>query len=342
VSTQPPATFPTVFYSWQSDLPKEVCRNFIEDALKRATKQLCKESEVSMDPRIDRDTKDEPGSPDIVKIIERKIELAKAFVGDVSIVAKNVGGRDKWLPNASVTTETGFAISSLGERRVVLPFNCAFGDPNDLPFDLRNRRVLPYTLAPRAQDESDEEWVERRSEPRKHLVEALVGALRCIFEKGDDPPPPTAFERHALLVRQQEALERRLQPRSLTAEQRAKIVAGLSAFKGQHLKFLSGSNDSEGDRYKREIASALRDAGWLFDRSGLETVSLSMNATGVGIVVNRADIVTVTSTRAAAERLATVLRDVGVIPKAEVEAPSKGTPPPSGTILLVVGHRPTA
>lgn len=36
----------TVFYSWQSDTPARVNRNFIEDALKRALKKIAAEAEV--------------------------------------------------------------------------------------------------------------------------------------------------------------------------------------------------------------------------------------------------------------------------------------------------------
>ena len=71
----------TIFYSWQSDLPAEVCRSLIEVALKRAAKRLCRECTLTSDPRVDRDTKGEPGSPDIAKTIETKIAAAQAFVG---------------------------------------------------------------------------------------------------------------------------------------------------------------------------------------------------------------------------------------------------------------------
>src|SRR5438309_1109416 len=62
-----------VFYSWQSDLDGKTTRSFIEEALKRAIKALQKDDTLDVEPVIDRDTKDVPGSPDIAKTILEKI-----------------------------------------------------------------------------------------------------------------------------------------------------------------------------------------------------------------------------------------------------------------------------
>jgi hypothetical protein len=76
----------SIFYSWQSDLDQKTTRSFIEDALRRAIKALRKDETVDVEPAMDRDTQDVPGSPDIAKTILEKIERAQIFVGDVSIV----------------------------------------------------------------------------------------------------------------------------------------------------------------------------------------------------------------------------------------------------------------
>ena len=69
-----------IFYSWQSDLDGKTTRSFIEDALRRAIKSLRKDDTLDVEPVIDRDTKDVPGSPDIAKTILAKIGRAHIFV----------------------------------------------------------------------------------------------------------------------------------------------------------------------------------------------------------------------------------------------------------------------
>ena len=61
----------SIFYSWQSDLPSKTNRSFIEDAIKKALKSINKDNRIVA--CIDRDTKDELGSPDIRDSIFSKI-----------------------------------------------------------------------------------------------------------------------------------------------------------------------------------------------------------------------------------------------------------------------------
>ena len=65
----------TIFYSWQSDLPNRTNRGLIEKALEQAAKQLRAEHDLDLDPVIDRDTRGEPGAPDIARTILKKINL---------------------------------------------------------------------------------------------------------------------------------------------------------------------------------------------------------------------------------------------------------------------------
>jgi hypothetical protein len=55
----------TVFYSWQSDLPNNVNRNFILDALEKAAREIAADDSIGVTPVIDRDTAGVPGAPDI-------------------------------------------------------------------------------------------------------------------------------------------------------------------------------------------------------------------------------------------------------------------------------------
>ena len=64
------------------------------------------------------------------------------FIADISIINQNIDG--KKTPNPNVLFELGYAVKSLGWERIVCVFNSDFGNISDLPFDLRNRRILTY------------------------------------------------------------------------------------------------------------------------------------------------------------------------------------------------------
>jgi len=140
----------TIFYSWQSDLPNKTNRGFIEDCLGRATKELKATGDLKLDPCIDRDTRNVPGSPDIVATIFDKIDNASIFVCDVSIVQN----QSRPTPNPNVLIELGYAVKALGWDRIICLANEHYGSHNDLPFDLRQRRVRVYDLSPSAPDKS--------------------------------------------------------------------------------------------------------------------------------------------------------------------------------------------
>ena len=124
----------TVFFSWQSNLPNRTNRGLIQSALERAVRDLQSDESIAVEPVVDRDTLGEPGSPDIAATILRKIDEASIFVCDVSIVCRPENGRP--CPNPNVLIELGYTLKSLRSERVVLVFNTAYGDMNELPFDL--------------------------------------------------------------------------------------------------------------------------------------------------------------------------------------------------------------
>jgi hypothetical protein len=155
----------TIFYSWQSDLPNSINRGFIQDCLERAIGELKADEELELDPCLDRDTSGVPGSPDIAATIFEKIRAADIFVGDVTFIDKGDGRR---TPNPNVLIELGYAASCLAWDRIICVFNTAGGSINDLPFDLRQRRVVPYQLTEG----------QGKGEQRK----ALAGKLRAGIE----------------------------------------------------------------------------------------------------------------------------------------------------------------
>ena len=77
---------PTVFYAWQSDLPKRTTRASIHDAAQAAIVRVANSLSLIDSPRIDHDTLDESGAPAITETILRKIKESAVFIADVSLV----------------------------------------------------------------------------------------------------------------------------------------------------------------------------------------------------------------------------------------------------------------
>lgn len=180
----------TVFYSWQSDLPNTCNRSFIQTALENIATNITADESIDIEPVIDRDTQGVAGSPDIASTIFAKITAADIFVADVSIINRSRIGRR--TPNPNVLLELGYALKTLGQERVILVFNEAFGRPQDLPFDLRMRRLVVYNSPRIAEDRSTE-----RNELRQKLDQALRSAVKhipVIHEETESIPAVLAIE----------------------------------------------------------------------------------------------------------------------------------------------------
>ncbi|MBL8821337.1 MAG: hypothetical protein JNJ77_02030 [Planctomycetia bacterium] len=135
----------TVFYSWESDLPAKTTRNLIEGCLNKAIQQLGRDDDVDVDPSLDRDTRGVSGSPVILDAILEKIDNCSAFVADVSII--NSGDSSRPTPNPNVAIELGYAVKACGWDRILPVCNEYFGAIDKLPFDIPDRRVIPFTLS---------------------------------------------------------------------------------------------------------------------------------------------------------------------------------------------------
>jgi len=162
---------PKVFWSWQSDLFPKACRDFIRSALADAVGAVSTDLglEDADRPELDHDTKGEAGMVDIAAVILRKIAASAVFVADLTPVAKAPDG--KALPNPNVLVELGWAFYKPGLDRVIGVLNTASeSDIENLPFDIRHRRVLTYHL----EEEADEKT---RTREYKRLVKSLTGAL---------------------------------------------------------------------------------------------------------------------------------------------------------------------
>ena len=162
----------TVFYSWQSDTPNAANRSLILRALEDAAKDIAGDASINIEPVVDRDTQNVAGSPDIGRTILDKIEKADVVVADVTII--NTGADGRLTPNPNVLVEVGYALAVHTESRLILVENLAFGSPEQLPFDLRQKRVLKYS--------SDADATERASERRK-LQSMLRDAITAVISQ---------------------------------------------------------------------------------------------------------------------------------------------------------------
>ena len=135
-----------VFYSWQSDLPKEGNERLIRAALDAALAELNGDHDLHLNAARDEATRDLPGSPNIAEAIFAKIRQAEVFVCDLSKVAEvtNEAGERRNYCNPNVAIELGYAIRVLGWERIVLVFNTAYGK---LPGDEWNaNKCVPEPL----------------------------------------------------------------------------------------------------------------------------------------------------------------------------------------------------
>jgi hypothetical protein len=81
---------PTIFYSWQSDLPRDTTRDLIREALQEALARLASNTAILQSPRIDSDTLNRPGTPAITETIFHKIRQSAVFVADVTLIGKTL------------------------------------------------------------------------------------------------------------------------------------------------------------------------------------------------------------------------------------------------------------
>lgn len=132
----------TVFFSWASDLPNATNRTLIQNALTDSIKAINKNENVQLEVCLDRDTAGVPGSPPIADTIFDKILNSNLFVCDVSIINPEQVGRK--TPNPNVLIELGFAVRHLSWDDIVCVCNTEYGAVEELPFDLRHRRIVKY------------------------------------------------------------------------------------------------------------------------------------------------------------------------------------------------------
>lgn len=160
-----------IFYSWQSDLNLRNNKNFIEECIKTAINEFNKENKHLVDFTLDKDTSGEPGNPEIINIILNKIDNSRMFICDLSIINSDYHGRK--TPNPNVVFELGYAIRSLGWEKIICIVNQEFGMAEDLPFDIKHRRLLGYNL----------NFKDKKVE-KKRIVDAIKTNLTILRDRG--------------------------------------------------------------------------------------------------------------------------------------------------------------
>lgn len=167
----------TLFYSWENNIPKQ--KNIIEKNIKNALKRLKKEDILDMD--FDRDTKNKSGAVNIADTILKKISNCSIFIADVSFVKNNWFAKN--IVNQNVLFELGYAVKKLGYEKIILIFNAERGKIENLPFDIRQLRILSYS--PKKQ---------------KELENDLYASLKLIYENCDFQNKYDNWEQHDIEV----------------------------------------------------------------------------------------------------------------------------------------------
>lgn len=229
-----------IFYSWQADLPNNTNRGFIQNALETAAKKVA--TDLNVEPVIERDTQNVPGSPDIAKTIFAKITNSDVFVADVTLI--NPTQAERRTPNPNVLLELGYAMHAIGDDRIILVMNTAYGRIEELPFDLKMRRVIPYNINTNAIDKATE-----RHRLAAILTDAISAAIKSIPAR---TPPPTSTDA-AIEAVETEAPNRSLQIRRAMQD----ITTALE--RTQAPLFRNGGTDEQLINAINDTASTVRE-----------------------------------------------------------------------------------
>lgn len=170
----------TIFFSWQSDTPTQIGRNFLRSVLEEACKEVALETDIDeavrSDLSVDSDTQGEAGQPPIAETIFNKIDNAAVIVADMTFTGRRLDERP--TPNANVLIEYGWALKSLGHKRVISVMNEAYGkaSSDSLPFDLAHVRwPTRFTL-------NEKTSQEEKKKVKQQLVSILKTALRASLQ----------------------------------------------------------------------------------------------------------------------------------------------------------------
>lgn len=176
-----------IFFSWQSDLPKDSTTNAIREALTLAVNEI-----ESKNPKlkiiVEEATSNVPGSPDIPATIFEKISLSDIIVSDITTI-NSATDEIKKTANPNVLIELGYALSQLGWGRLVLLFNEVYGSfPSDISFDIDRKRIGKFKIISKSDNNG-----------KGQLKTLLISAINLIILHNPKKP----FEKKALSLKKQ-------------------------------------------------------------------------------------------------------------------------------------------
>ncbi|MCB0518991.1 MAG: nucleotide-binding protein [Lewinellaceae bacterium] len=163
-------TVQRIFYSWQSDSPRETNQSAIRRALNEVQYKLESDAE-NLSIKLDEATRDISGSPNIPQTIFSKIDESDIFVCDLTTINNDATEDKRKTPNPNVLVELGYAVSTLGWERIIILFNKNYGSFNDLPFDIDRHRATSFSI----KDKNDKNGMNQ-------LVSVLTDAINLVFK----------------------------------------------------------------------------------------------------------------------------------------------------------------
>lgn len=193
-----------VFWSWQSDHPSRISKDFVKNAFEAALILKNENLVIDFDARpdtleLDHDTKGLTGPVDIIDVIKKKIDACDHFIADITPVARTDAG--KAIPNPNVMIEMGYALRTKSIEQLTFVANSRFfKGVNDIPFDIRTRRApLTYDLGLNSTNDKLEREVKRFAvalQPAIQSVTPLIATQNLIPADALQPTDKYTFVRN--------------------------------------------------------------------------------------------------------------------------------------------------
>lgn len=164
----------TVFFSWQSDVPKnsDFLRSFIKSSIKKF------ETTQNVNVLYDEASRSVVGSQKVEEVILEKIRACDVFIADITPITRieteeGEKNRIKLLPNPNVAFELGYAMHCLPMEQVlmVLPTGISHGQ---LPFDFNHNRLIEFDELTNPMDEEIEKSLVFCMKTRTSLLDVIV------------------------------------------------------------------------------------------------------------------------------------------------------------------------
>lgn len=186
-----------IFYSYQSDIDKKLNLKFIREAINDAISKI---TDYDIEPLIEG-FYGVGGNPPLADKMLQQSQSSDIFIGDVTFTSSKIWhnplslveneksysleipkGDLKPSPNPNVLIETGFSWAIKSYERTILVMNTAFGEPENLPVDMGDKRhPITYNLS---LDRFNKEA--KRNKEFEALSNALHDAILTVIKSDAD------------------------------------------------------------------------------------------------------------------------------------------------------------